>query len=82
MARAYITDITEEKDRAKGMAVIGIAFGVGFVLGPALGGLLYGVSNTHSLAALVSGGLSLLALIFTVLFLEEPKKYYVESKIR
>ncbi|MDI6400940.1 MFS transporter [Balneolaceae bacterium ANBcel3] len=35
-AQAYIADSTSEKDRAKGMGLIGAAFGIGFVLGPAL----------------------------------------------
>ena len=38
VATAAIADVTSRKDRSKGMAVVGIAFGLGFVLGPALGG--------------------------------------------
>lgn len=40
VAQAYITDITDEKNRAKGLGLIGAAFGLGFIIGPALGGLL------------------------------------------
>ncbi|MGD0073420.1 MAG: MFS transporter [Candidatus Binataceae bacterium] len=39
-AQAYIADTTEESERAQGMGLIGAAFGLGFVLGPGLGGLL------------------------------------------
>lgn len=39
-AMASIADLTESKDRSKGMGIIGAAFGLGFVLGPALGGVL------------------------------------------
>ena len=39
-ASAYVADITEPKDRAKAFGLIGAAFGVGFTLGPALGGFL------------------------------------------
>ncbi len=39
-ASAYISDITPKHERSKGMALIGAAFGLGFVVGPALGGLL------------------------------------------
>ena len=39
-AQAYIADTTTEHERAHGMGLIGAAFGLGFVLGPALGGLL------------------------------------------
>ncbi len=39
-AQAYIADITSKEDRAKGMGLIGAAFGLGFVFGPAIGGVL------------------------------------------
>lgn len=38
-AMAYIADVTDEKDRSKGMGMIGAAFGLGFMLGPFLGGI-------------------------------------------
>jgi multidrug resistance protein len=38
-AQAYIADVTEAKDRAKGMGLIGAAFGIGFTLGPPIGGI-------------------------------------------
>ena len=40
LAQAYISDVTEPKDRAKSFGVIGIAFGLGFLIGPALSGFL------------------------------------------
>ena len=40
IASAIVSDITDEKNRSKGMAFIGIAFAFGFVFGPALGGIL------------------------------------------
>jgi DHA1 family tetracycline resistance protein-like MFS transporter len=39
-AQAYIADVTPPDDRARGMGLIGAAFGLGFIFGPALGGLL------------------------------------------
>jgi DHA1 family tetracycline resistance protein-like MFS transporter len=39
-AQAYISDVTSAKDRARGMGLIGAAFGIGFSLGPAVGGIL------------------------------------------
>jgi len=41
-AQAYIADVTTEENRAKGMGLIGAAFGLGFILGPAIGGILSG----------------------------------------
>lgn len=40
VAQAYIADVTPPQDRAKGMGMIGAAFGLGFIFGPATGGLL------------------------------------------
>ena len=39
VATAAIADVTSREARSKGMALVGIAFGLGFILGPALGGL-------------------------------------------
>jgi MFS family permease len=48
LAQAYISDNTQPKDRAKSFALIGIAFGVGFLFGPALAGYLAGpTTNPH-----------------------------------
>jgi DHA1 family tetracycline resistance protein-like MFS transporter len=48
VAQAYITDITDEKNRAKGLGLIGAAFGLGFIVGPALGGLLSTIGANFS----------------------------------
>ena len=52
-AQAYIADITTPENRAKGMGLIGAAFGVGFIFGPAIGGILsqWGVSVPFLFAA-------------------------------
>src|SRR5437667_11073317 len=43
-ARAYVADVTEPKDRARAYGFIGAAFGLGFILGPAISGVLARVS--------------------------------------
>jgi DHA1 family tetracycline resistance protein-like MFS transporter len=55
-AQAYIADVTTKENRAKGMALFGAAFGLGFVLGPAIGGITskYGVHVPFFIAALLS----------------------------
>jgi DHA1 family tetracycline resistance protein-like MFS transporter len=45
-ARAYVADVTEPKDRARAYGLIGMAFGLGFIFGPALSGVLVKVSIT------------------------------------
>jgi MFS family permease len=52
-AQAVITDVTAEDERAGGMGMIGAAFGLGFVLGPVLGGLLSWVDPSAPLHAIV-----------------------------
>jgi MFS family permease len=61
------------------MALIGIAFGVGFTLGPALGGLLYGIGNGQWVPAMAAAGFSAIALVMTYFFLEEPKERRASS---
>lgn len=62
IANAYIADVTQPEDRAKAFGLMGAAFGVGFVLGPALGGLLgeYGPRVPFYVAA----GVSLLNFVY------------------
>ncbi len=43
-AQAYIADVTSPEERSKGMGLIGAAFGLGFIFGPAIGGLMSHVS--------------------------------------
>lgn len=47
LAQAYISDVTEPEDRAKSFGVIGIAFGLGFLIGPALSGFLAQYDYTY-----------------------------------
>lgn len=69
VAQAYISDITDEKGRARGLGLIGAAFGLGFIIGPVIGGLLS--KNGFSLPSFVAAGLLLLNLILVVLWLPE-----------
>jgi MFS transporter, DHA1 family, tetracycline resistance protein len=73
-AQAYITDVTTPETRAKGMGVIGAAFGLGFTVGPALGGLVAG-SNPDAAAlawpAFIAAALSAIAFVVAFLALKE-----------
>lgn len=70
-AYAYVSDVTREEDRAKGMGLIGAGFGLGFIFGPAIGGVLsrYGYRTPMFAGAL----LALLNLCFAFFKLEEPR---------
>ncbi len=68
-ATAYIADVTPAKDRAKGMGIIGAGFGLGFIFGPALGGILS--VHGYALPILVGAALGLFNFIFAYFVLEE-----------
>lgn len=76
LAQAYITDVTDEKNRAKGLGIIGASFGLGFIFGPALGGTLSTVgvpagSANYALPAFIAAGLSALNLLGVLIWLPE-----------
>jgi len=72
VAQAYIADITTKKNRAKGMGIIGAAFGLGFLFGPAIGGLLS--QDGFAIPALIAVFVSLFSTLTTTLFLKETVK--------
>ena len=67
LAQAYIADVTEPKDRAKSFAIIGIAFGIGFLFGPALSGYLAHYSLHYPI--FVAAGLSATSIVCTATLL-------------
>ncbi|MGE0872397.1 MAG: MFS transporter [Kofleriaceae bacterium] len=64
IAQAYISDHTKPENRAKAFGVIGIAFGIGFVFGPVLGGVLL-ADHGHEMPFHVAAGLSALSIVCT-----------------
>ncbi len=69
VAQAYIADVTTKEERAKGMGIIGAAFGLGFVFGPMIGGILshYG----YPVVGFASAAFSFTAFIYSFFFLPE-----------
>ena len=67
VAQAYLSDISDEKNRSKAFGVIGAAFGLGFIIGPAAGGLL-SAGGHYNLPAFIAAGLATINL-FLVFFL-------------
>jgi MFS family permease len=80
VAQACIVDLTEPKYRTKAFAIIGIAFGLGFLLGPAFGGILssYGMHAPFYLAAALSG----LSILGTLFLLKESRRDFGNSETR
>jgi MFS family permease len=74
VAQAYIADVTTPKERAKGMGIIGMGFGLGFMIGPFIGGELgrfHVIGHQGTLPAFVSAGLSVVNLVFALRYLPE-----------
>ncbi len=69
VAQAYIADVTTNEERSKGMGLIGVAFSLGFLFGPILGGILSHFG--YMVVGLVSASFSILAFILSVFFLPE-----------
>jgi len=72
-AQAYIADITTPAERSRGMGIIGAAFGLGFIIGPAVGGLSASYLGP-SAPGLVAAGLSVVNFVSAYLILPESLK--------
>jgi DHA1 family tetracycline resistance protein-like MFS transporter len=70
LAQAYISDVTDERNRSRGLGLIGAAFGISFIFGPALGGTLSAGGN-YALPAWVAAGLSAANMIGVLFLLPE-----------
>jgi len=81
-AQAYIADVSLPEDRAKNFGLIGAAFGLGFILGPAIGGVLSHVSLRAP--AFAAAGLSLVTVGLGYLMLPEslPRERRVRTPFR
>jgi len=85
-AMAYATDVSAPAQRARALGTVGAAIGIGFMLGPAIGGLLAG-ENLHTAnflrPALVSASLSVVAMLLVVFMLREshnPQSHGMEPR--
>ena len=75
VAQAYIADVTPPTRRAGNMGLIGAAFGLGFVIGPALGGILAGVSpGSPAAPGYVAAGLCFANALVAALWLPESRR--------
>jgi DHA1 family tetracycline resistance protein-like MFS transporter len=83
VAQAYISDVTDAKNRAKGLGMIGAAFGLGFIVGPASGGLLS--QWGYAVPAFAAAGLVAINLLMVTFWLPEsltPEKRILKSDKR
>ena len=68
----FVADMTDEENRNKYMGLMGMSIGLGFIFGPAIGGILGNVSL--QLPFIASGSLTLLLLVYASVILKEPEK--------
>lgn len=73
---AYVADVTTSEERGKGMGLMGAAMGLGFILGPAIGG----VWGRHDIPFIIAGGLSLVTFFFVLVVLPESLQRELESE--
>lgn len=73
VAQAYISDVTPEEYRSQGMGMIGAAFGLGFVLGPAIAGIVGHFGVHANVLGFIAAFFSIVDLIFTAFGLPEPE---------
>lgn len=69
VAQAYISDVTDEKNRSMGLGMIGAAFGIGFIIGPAAGGFLS--QWGYAVPAFLAASLALINLGLVAFWLPE-----------
>ncbi len=82
-AQAYIADITDKNNRAKAMGLFGAAFGIGFILGPAIGGVLAGSDPKNPnvfLPPIAAASLSFIALVLALFILKDNRSRIKNNK--
>ena len=82
-AQAYIADITDKNNRAKAMGLFGAAFGIGFILGPAIGGVLAGSDPKNPnvfLPPIAAASLSFIALVLALFLLKDNRNMIKNNK--
>lgn len=82
IAQAAIADVTPPQDRAKNFGLVGAAFGIGFILGPLLGGVISDLSASATAPFWVAGALGIINLVFVTWFLPETRKVSAEERHR
>jgi DHA1 family tetracycline resistance protein-like MFS transporter len=73
-AQAYVADVTTPETRARGMGMIGAALGLGFTVGPAVGGLAAHYGNQHT-PFFVAAGLAAVNAGWAFVALPEPERH-------
>jgi DHA1 family tetracycline resistance protein-like MFS transporter len=80
VATAYIADVTDADERTRWMGMVGACFGVGFILGPAVGGPLAMLG--YGVPMLVAAGLAAVNFVYAIFVLKEPEAHSATAQER
>jgi len=74
-SQALVSDVTTPENRARGLGLLGASFGVGFVIGPALGAIFVGTADNpdYALPCLIAAGATGIGFLITALFVRETR---------
>jgi DHA1 family tetracycline resistance protein-like MFS transporter len=70
-AQAAISDLTSEKDRARGLGLIGAAFGIGFLIGPAIALIIFELTDQLAMPAITAAAYSFISILLTTFAFRE-----------
>lgn len=75
-SQAFVADVTSPENRAKGLGLLGVSFGVGFTIGPAICGVAtQGDDPNFAIPAYIAAGFAAASLFVTFVFVKEPKTH-------
>jgi MFS transporter, DHA1 family, tetracycline resistance protein len=80
IAQATIADVTTPENRARNFGLIGASFGLGFVIGPIIGGTLVGATGNAALPFIFAGLLGIINVLLVTFFLPETHHVRAEKK--
>jgi len=78
IAKAYLSDITSQKDKSKVFAVSGAAYAIGIMIGPLLGGTI--AQTSYAIPSFIAAGVTLFSILFTLFALPETINKENEKK--
>ncbi|WP_420549312.1 MFS transporter [Curvivirga sp.] len=76
-SQAFVADVTSQENRAKGMGMLGAAFGIGFTIGPGLGAWSVGSIDNPDFTtpAYIAAAMAALSLVIALIFVKEPERH-------
>ena len=80
VSQAYVSDVIRPEKRAAAMGLLGVGFGVGFTIGPAVGGYLASSTGDFVAPFTAAGGVCLVTLLLSIALVRNPTVQYQAAK--